>query len=110
VDPDLILGSWDGSATAVTIHFEGPVGDDTLTVHNASDDSPLTELGSVQLNRDYASSANFSGSQMTLSGNSITIVLGTPSGMIRHDPSAKQLAWTTPYGTATESGHPDSDF
>jgi hypothetical protein len=26
VGPDLILGGWDGSATAVTVHFEGPVG------------------------------------------------------------------------------------
>jgi hypothetical protein len=75
------------------------VGDDTLTVRNASDDSLLTELGSVQLNRDYASSADFTGSQMTLSGNSITIVLGTPSGTIHRDPSAKELVWTTPRGT-----------
>jgi hypothetical protein len=110
VGPDLILGGWDGSATAVTVHFEGPVADDTLTVRNASDDSLLTELESIQLNRDYASSADFSGSLMTLSGNTITIVLGTPSGTIRRDPSAKDLVWATPHGTATESGHPDSDF
>jgi len=86
------------------------VGDDTLTVHNASDDSLLTELGSVQLNRDNTTSADFTGSTMSLSGSTITIVLGTPSGTIQRDPSAKALVWTTPHGTATESGHPDSDF
>jgi hypothetical protein len=47
---------------------------------------------------------------MTLSKNTITIVLGTPSGTIRRDPSARDLVWTTPHGTATESGHPDSHF
>ena len=47
---------------------------------------------------------------MTLSGNTITIVLGTHAGTITRNPSAKALVWTTPYGTATESGHADSNF
>jgi hypothetical protein len=81
-----------------------------LSVHDASDDSLLAALGSVQLDRDYASSAAFTGSQMSLSGSTITIVLGTPSGTISRDPSAKALVWTTPHGSVTESGHPDSDF
>jgi hypothetical protein len=108
VDPALILAGWDGSATPVRVRFEG-AGDDTITVRDAAD-AALSELGSIQANRDWASSAEFTGSQMTLSGNTITIVLGTLSGTIRRDPSAKALVWTTPHGTATESGHPDSDF
>jgi hypothetical protein len=47
---------------------------------------------------------------MTLAGTTIAIVLGAPSGTIGRDPSAKALVWTTPRGSATESGHPDSDF
>jgi hypothetical protein len=54
--------------------------------------------------------AEFTGSQMTLSGNTITIVLGTHAGTITRNPSAKALVWTTPHGTATESGHADSNF
>jgi len=64
----------------------------------------------VQTKGDYASVADFTSSQMTLSGNTITIVLGTLSGTTRRDPSAKTMVWTTPHGTATESGHPDSNF
>ncbi|MFL5920760.1 MAG: hypothetical protein ACJ75D_05565 [Gaiellaceae bacterium] len=109
VDPSLILAGWDGSATTVTLHFEG-VGDDVLTLRKPSDGSVLGELGSVRANRDYVTSADFTASQMTLAGNTITIVLGSPSGAIGRDPSAKQLVWTTPHGTAAESGHPDSDF
>jgi disulfide bond formation protein DsbB len=36
-----------------------------------------------------------------------TIVLGTLTGTSHRVPSAKTMVWTTPPGTATESGHPD---
>jgi len=108
VDPALVLPGWDGTATAVRVRFEG-TGDDTITVRDPSD-SVLSELGSIQANRDWATGAEFTGSQMSLSGDTITVVLGSLSGTITRDPSAKALVWTTPHGTATESGHPDSDF
>jgi hypothetical protein len=109
VDPTVIVAGWAGWATAVTVRFEG-AGDDVLSVRDPSDGSALSELGTIQANRDWATSAEFTSSQMTLSGNTITILLGTLSGTVRRDPSAKALVWTTPYGTATESGHPDSNF
>jgi hypothetical protein len=108
VDPALILAGWDGSPTAVRVRFEG-AGDDRITVRDTSG-AALSKLGSIQANRDWASSAEFTGSQMTLNGTTITIVLGTLSGTISRDPSAKALVWTTPYGIAAESGHPDSNF
>ncbi|HSB38205.1 MAG TPA: hypothetical protein VLD13_03880, partial [Gaiellaceae bacterium] len=110
VDPALIIAGWDGSATAVTVHIEGPARNDVLTVLDPSDGSVLSELGSVQTNRDYADSADFTGSQMSLSGDTITIVLGTVTGTTRRDPAAKELVWTTPQGAVAESGGPDSDF
>jgi diguanylate cyclase (GGDEF)-like protein len=73
-------------------------------VRDPSGDSDLGELGTIQANRDWATSAEFTSSQMTLNGNTITIVLGTLSGTVSRDPSAKALVWTTPYGTVTESG------
>jgi hypothetical protein len=47
---------------------------------------------------------------MTLTGSAVTIVLGMASGTIFRDPSAKDMVWRTPDGSATESGHPDSNF
>jgi len=111
VNPDLILSGWDGSATAVTVRFDDNTNDDVLTVRNPSDGSLLTGLGQIQLNGDYCGGTTlFTGSQMTLSGSTVTIVLGTASGTPTRDPSAKDMAWTTLQGSATESGHPDSNF
>jgi len=110
LDPTTILAGWDGSATAVVVHIVNAGGSSVLTVRNAANTADITELGSVQTNGDYATTADFIGSQMTLSGNTITIVLGTLSGTTHRDPSAKTMVWTTPEGTATESGHPDSNF
>ena len=97
VNPDLILAGWDGSATAVTIRFDDNSNDDVLTVRDASGASILTGLGLIQLNGDY-------------SGSTVTIVLGTVSGTPSRDPSAKDMVWWTLQGSATETGHPDSNF
>jgi chitinase len=110
VDPASILAGWDGSATPVVVRIVDAGGSSVLTVRNASSTADLAELGSVQTNGDYAASVDFTGSQMTLSGSTITIVLGTLSGTTNRDPSAKTMVWTTPHGSATESGHPDSNF
>ena len=81
VNPDLILAGWDGSATAVTLRFDDNSNDDVLTVRDASGASILTGLGLIQLNGDYCGGTTlFTGSQMTLSGSTVTIVLGTVSG------------------------------
>ena len=112
VDPDLILSGWDGSATGVTVRIAGNGPNDVLDVHDASDDSILAGLGSIALNGNHANgtSMDFTASQMTLSGNTITIVLGTPVGNAHRDTTAKAMTWSTPQGSATESGALDADF
>jgi hypothetical protein len=112
VNPDLILSGWDGSPTGVTVRIAGNGPNDVLDVHNASDDSLLAGLGSVDLNGNHANgtSMEFTGSQMTLSGNVVAIVLGTPVGTAHRDTNAKAMTWTTSQGTATESGALDADF
>ena len=112
VNPNLILSGWDGSATGVTVRIAGNGPNDVLDVHDASDDSVLAGLGSVDLNGNHANgtSMDFTGSQMTLSGNTVTIVLGTPVGNAHRDTTAKAMSWTTAQGTATESGALDADF
>jgi hypothetical protein len=110
VNAGLILAGWDGTTTHVTVRIEGNSNDDVLTVRDPSDGSVLTGLGLVQTNGDYADTAIFANSQMTLSGSTVTIVLGTLSGTTNHDPSAKDLVWWTFHGVATESGGPDANF
>jgi len=111
VDPHLILSGWDGSATPVTVRLDDNGNTDVLTVRDPSDGSTLTGLGVIDLNGDYCGGTTlFTGSQMTLSGNTVTIVLGTVSGTPSRDPSAKDMVWWTLQGSATESGHPDSNF
>jgi hypothetical protein len=112
VNPDLILSGWDGSATGVTVRIAGNGPNDVLDIHKPSDDSLLAGLGSVDLDGNHANSTSmdFTGSQMTLSGNTVTIVLGTAVGKAHRDTAAKAMTWTTPQGTATESGTLDADF
>ena len=112
VDPDLILSGWDGSATGVIVRISGNGPNDVLAVHDPSDDSVLAGLGTVDLNGNHANSTSmdFTGSQMTVSGNTVTIVLGAPVGNAHRDTTAKAMTWSTPQGTATESGVVDADF
>jgi chitinase len=113
VDPALILTGWNGSAVAVTVRIQGQGQNDALDVRNGANTADLTVLGQVDLNGKHANgqSLEFTGSQMTLVGNStVRIVLGPTSGHAHHNNSAKAMVWTTPQGTATESGPLDADF
>jgi hypothetical protein len=47
---------------------------------------------------------------MTLSGSTVTIVLGTRSGTAHHHTTPTTMVWTNPEGTATESGPVDVEF
>jgi len=74
-EPASVKSSWDGEATSVKVSIADSSGNETLTVGNV-------DLGSVALKGDYVDSGktvSFSGSSMTLSGNSVTILLGSPS-------------------------------
>src|SRR5213592_2802486 len=96
VTPSLILAGWDGSATAVTIHFQNNKKDDVLTVRDAFAGAQLAAIGSVRLNGDYSNTADFSGSTMTASGDTVMIVLGTLTGSVKENPKPAAMDWTTP--------------
>lgn len=111
VVPALILAGWNGSAISVTVQIANNGRNDILTVRNASTGAQLTALGAVQLEGDYSSrNATFTGSTMTASGSTVTIVLGNASGTLHENRKAGTMTWTTPNGTATESGPRDIDF
>jgi hypothetical protein len=111
VNPSQILAGWDGSARAVTVRMTpSNSGNDGMTVLDGSG-TQIAALGSVNLHGHYLSAITlFTGSTMTASGNTVTIVLGTRSHGVPMENSASTMVWTTPSGSATESGTADTDF
>ena len=109
--PSLILNGWTGATMTVTVNVAGNGKNDVLTVVTAGG-SQITALGSIQLGGNYADKHNVTvpGSTMTLAGRVVTVVLGTPSGKVHDEKKAGTMVWTTPSGTATESGVADNEF
>jgi chitinase len=111
VPPDLVLSGWTGAPTTVTVDADnGGGGLHTLAVLNPATLAPLP-LGSVELTGNYIENTQLPGSAMTASGNTITIVLGTPSSSSVHTVNLPStMVWTAPNGTVSESGLPDVEF
>jgi hypothetical protein len=89
-DPYSILAGWSGaSAASVTVSIANNSSNDTLSVAG-------TALGSVALEGNYVSNtATFAGSTMSLSGSTVTIVLGSePAGNARSETSKNEPIWT----------------
>jgi hypothetical protein len=98
IDPHSILANWTGTATNVVVRIANVTGD-PLTVYNAANTTQLP-LGSVGLGRnDYVSAnatfgASGTASTMVLSGNAITITLGTASAGPATAASTGTMTWT----------------
>lgn len=125
-DPTSILSGWNGAATSVVVHLNNAT-NDTVTVFNATNKTQLN-LGSVNLGRgDYTGSsitfgASGTASTMVLSGNSVTITLGTQSAAASTAGGTGTMVWTpsasatdragnaASTATATESGAADKEF
>jgi hypothetical protein len=105
----LVLAGWDGSATAVTLHFQNNAKNDVLSVRTPTG-TTIAALGSVTLGGDYSETADFTNSTMTASGNTIRIVLGTLSGKVKDKPKAATMVWTAPTNSILESGVLDKEF
>ena len=103
IDPNSVIAAWDGAATTVTFRLnDGGSANDTVTVYDAANTTQLP-LGSVNLGRkDYTgSNISFSSSTMVMSGSTITITLGTPSGTPTTAANTSGMTWT-PSATATD--------
>jgi hypothetical protein len=143
VEPASILTGWSGAATNVVVRINDnvllglPTGNDTLQIYNATNTTALP-LGAVDLGRnDYVGGllggnvrfgASGTPSTMSMSGNALTVVLGTYNATIIVDPARGTAAaagaaiWTpiaTPFDRAanamstapvTESGLADKEF
>lgn len=143
IEPESILAGWTGAATNVVVKVNDngllglPAGNDSFEIWNAANSAALP-LGTVDLGRnDYAAGllggsyrfgATGTASKMTMSGNAVTVVLGTYNSTIVVDAvrgtaaGAGTMTWTpvaAPYDraanplsttAATESGAGDRDF
>jgi len=111
VNPALVLAGWNGSPVLVTAHFLNNARNDVLTIRTNSTGATLFPLGFVSLGGDYSHTADFRFSVMTASGNTVRIVFGTLSGLVKDNRSAgAAMTWTAPTNTVSESGPLDKEF
>jgi hypothetical protein len=87
--PGTIVSGWNGSGTkSVTVSITDNAAEDGLSVGGAA-------IGSVALKGDFTTgTTTFSGSSMSLSGSTVTIVLGTVSGSAKTNTNKSKPAWT----------------
>jgi hypothetical protein len=129
IDPNSVLSGWSGASTNVVVRLNNGAGasNDTVTIFNSSNAAQLP-LGSVNLGRvDYTGAgitfgATGTASSMAMSGNTITITLGTQSAAATTAAATGTMTWTPSAsatdpagnGTATtavtESGAADMEF
>jgi hypothetical protein len=89
VDPSSIVSGWTGSGTkSVTVSIANGGENDSLSVSGAT-------IGSIALKGDFTDgTATFSSSTISVSGATVTIVLGAASGSIKTDTDKSKAVWT----------------
>ncbi len=107
MDANRFIAGWTGSATPVTIRLLNNGGGDRVYVYNAANSATLA-FGHVRLNSTAYTSAtvNFTNSMMVMSGSTVTITLGTPSGAVGTATAASNTQWrpsTTAWDWASNS-------
>lgn len=107
IDPNSILAGWTGSATNVVVRVNNNTPtNDQVQIFKSGNTAQLP-LGNVNLGRtDYVSAnrtfgATGTASSMSMSGNSITVKLGTQSGAGTTAAATGTMVWT-PSATATD--------
>jgi len=112
VPPSDVMSGWDGSATNVTLTLHHSGSTTYLAVLDPGG-SILWSLGWVDLNGNYVTGADddFTGSTMTASGSTVTVVLGTPSTSGARTVSVPTtMVWVAGFSSVSESGIPDVEF
>ena len=107
IDPQTVLAGWTGASTNVVARIANNAGGDLLTIRNAANTAQLP-IGSVNLigtayvtaSRDFG--ATGTASTMVLSGATLTITFGTPSGATGTQVATGMMAWT-PTATMTDA-------
>ena len=121
IDPESLLSGWDGGSPAtVTVEIKNMGPNDRLSVEGPAG---TLNFGTVLLQKNYAQGTrDFTGSTITMLGNTVTIVLGIPSGAVNTVTVATPTTWQGDSGaydaagnacsttTITGSGSPRIDF
>ncbi|HEX6843777.1 MAG TPA: hypothetical protein VF235_01560 [Actinomycetota bacterium] len=106
IEPITVVAGWDGTGgQTVTLRLIQNGGGDRIQIWNAANTVRLP-LGLVRLGGTgyTATSVNFTSSTMTMSGDSVTIVLGTPSGPVTTAAVVSTMQWT-PANTARDRAY-----
>jgi hypothetical protein len=109
IDPNSILSGWNSGSTNVVVRLTNGLSaaNDTISIFNATNSTQLP-LGSVNLGAaDYTGAdltfgASGTASSMVMSGNTITIILGTQSAAATTSAATGSMVWT-PSGSATDA-------
>jgi hypothetical protein len=109
IDPNSILSGWNSGATNVVVRLNNGLStaNDTITVYNATNATQLP-LGSINLGGTDYTGANLTfgatgtASAMVMSGNTITITLGTQSAAATPAAATGTMTWT-PSASATDA-------
>jgi hypothetical protein len=121
IDPESLLPGWDGgSPTTVTVEIKNMGPNDRVSVEGPAG---TLNFGTVLLQKNYSQGTrDFTGSTITMLGNTVTIVLGIPSGAVNTVTVATPTTWQADNGaydaagnacstvTITGSGSPRIDF
>ena len=121
IDPESLLPGWNGGSPAtVTVRITNNGTNDRLRVRGPTGN---LNFGIVRLQQNYVpGSRDFTGSTITMLGNTVTIVLGAPSGSVNTVTIATPTTWQASTGaydgagnvcsnaTITGSGSPRIDF
>jgi hypothetical protein len=111
IDPESLVAGWNGGSpttVAARISFNGG-GNGRFRIRNAAGTTTLP-FGTVYLGRNYViASVNFMSSTITMLGNTVTVVLGTPASpaAIRVT-SAGTTTWRGSAGAYDAAGNPCS--
>jgi hypothetical protein len=107
IDPESLLSGWDGgSPTTVTVRIKNMGPSDRLTVEGPAG---TLNFGVVALQQNYSQGTReFTGSAITMIGNTVTIVLGIPSGAVNTVTAATPTTWQGDSGAYDASGNPCS--
>jgi predicted ribosomally synthesized peptide with SipW-like signal peptide len=126
MDPDSISAGWTGSSTNVVVHVDTSGNNDPFTVYDSTN-ATLLKLGTVSLGANYVTAnrtfgASGTASTMVMSGSTVTITLGNPSGVTKNVNANATMSWAPSTSAtdragnacsataATESGAADIDF
>jgi hypothetical protein len=82
IDPNALVGGWDGTARAATLELANGGGSAPDTVQLFNGTSPITALGTIRLpDKGYVKAiVDFTNSTMVLSGSTLTVTLGSTNG------------------------------